>query len=461
VQISKEHDPGWGGTEGLKESPGLRILYIQYTNPGGYPPLEHSSRILAEAGWKALFLGTGALGANVLALPANPRIQVRRMPFCRSGWRQKPHYLAYCAWALWTAIKWRPTWIYASDPLACPIALLLRWMPGVKLLYHEHDSPDMTAMKNLFGKLVRSARHAVARRAELCVLPSSKRLDRFQSELGPVRNSLCVWNCPARCETMEHPRPPASENIWVLYHGSIVRERIPPSVLEALTLLPDRVKLRVAGYETAGSAGYVAELKSRAQALGIDRRVEFPGAIPQRADLLGITSQSDIGLALMPLKPTDLNFESMAGASNKPFDYMACGLALLVSDLPDWRSMFGEPGYALSCNPDDPASIASAISILVEHPGRMRAMGEKGRQRILSEWNYEDMFRPVLEHLSPRENMPPDGGRAPAIRNTSPAAAEVRAITGTTSRKPVDPASGIADPVPGSVATSGIPSPSR
>jgi len=33
-----------------------RILYIQYTNPAGYPPLEHSSRILAgdEAVYAAL-----------------------------------------------------------------------------------------------------------------------------------------------------------------------------------------------------------------------------------------------------------------------------------------------------------------------------------------------------------------------------------------------------------------------
>lgn len=37
-----------------------RILYIQYTNPAGYPPLEHSSRILAQADWEVLFLGTGA-----------------------------------------------------------------------------------------------------------------------------------------------------------------------------------------------------------------------------------------------------------------------------------------------------------------------------------------------------------------------------------------------------------------
>jgi hypothetical protein len=30
-----------------------RVLYLQYTNPAGYPPLEHSSGILADSGWDA------------------------------------------------------------------------------------------------------------------------------------------------------------------------------------------------------------------------------------------------------------------------------------------------------------------------------------------------------------------------------------------------------------------------
>ena len=112
---------------------------------------------------------------------------------------------------------------------------------------------------------------------------------------------------------------------------------------------------------------------------------------------------SDIGLALLPMTSSDLNFQAMPGASNKAFDYMACGLAVLVSDLPEWRKMFVEPGYALPCNPEDPTSIAWAIRRLIDTPGYMRAMGEKGRQRILSDWNYEKSFRPVLEKLSPKE----------------------------------------------------------
>jgi hypothetical protein len=34
-----------------------KILYLQYTNPAAYPPLEHNSRILANEGWQVLFLG--------------------------------------------------------------------------------------------------------------------------------------------------------------------------------------------------------------------------------------------------------------------------------------------------------------------------------------------------------------------------------------------------------------------
>ena len=36
-----------------------RILYIQFTDPAVYPPLEHSSRLLADRGWEVLILGTG------------------------------------------------------------------------------------------------------------------------------------------------------------------------------------------------------------------------------------------------------------------------------------------------------------------------------------------------------------------------------------------------------------------
>src|SRR5207244_4323487 len=116
-------------------------MYVQYTNPAGYPPLQHSSRILAHNGWKVLFLGTGAQGAEALEFPPHPNIRVKHVHFCPAGWYQKLHYAWFVWWVLLWILLWRPRWIYASDLLACPVALLLSFVPGLKLLYHEHDSP--------------------------------------------------------------------------------------------------------------------------------------------------------------------------------------------------------------------------------------------------------------------------------------------------------------------------------
>lgn len=90
------------------------ILYVQYTNPAGYPPLEHSSRILADCGWEVLFLGSGSSGqADGFQFPAHPNIQVRRWPHVRPGWRQKAHYAAFSLWVLWECWRHRD-WIRIS-----------------------------------------------------------------------------------------------------------------------------------------------------------------------------------------------------------------------------------------------------------------------------------------------------------------------------------------------------------
>jgi glycosyltransferase involved in cell wall biosynthesis len=239
----------------------------------------------------------------------------------------------------------------------------------------------------------------VARRADLCVLPNAQRLARFTKELGPLRNSACVWNCPGLDEIPATAAAPAQDPLWLLYHGTIVPDRLPPAVLDSLALLPDNVNLRVVGYETAGAPGYVAELRRKAESLGLGDRVEFLKPV-SRKDLFAITQRSGIGLALIPRRSNDVNFQAMTGASNKVFDYLACGLPVIVSSIPEWIEMFVWPGYGIACNPADPKSLAAAIRELIADPGRLRQTGERGRQRILAEWNYETMFRPVFHRMS-------------------------------------------------------------
>ncbi len=379
-----------------------RVLFIQYANPAVYPPLEHSSRIFADRGWHALFLGTGSLVADSLRFRPHDRITVRQMPYARAGWRQKLHYARFTLWTLWWALRWKPDWIYASDILSCPAAVLSSFLPGARVIYHEHDSPA-ASKASFFQKINFAARRSLARRAKICVLPNQGRAERFVAEVNRSagdghRSPLVVWNCPS-VEEVISPRPAHDGgDLWVLYHGSIGPSHVPFSVLEALATLPERVKLRIIGYETVGHPGYVNELREMSGRLGIGHRVEFIGPM-SRSELLPWRQKCDVGLAIMPKESKDVNYQHMAGASNKAFDYLSCGLAILVSDLPDWRRMYVDTGFGLACDPEDSESIARALRWFLAHPLEMRSMGERGRRKIATEWNYEAKFLPVLERM--------------------------------------------------------------
>ncbi len=365
------------------------ILYVQYTNPAGYPPLEHSSRILADRGWDVLFLGTGAFGADKLRFPPHPNIREQRMPFCPPGWRQKLHYFAYCCRVFATIVLWRPRCVYASDLFAAPLAWLAGKISGIRVIFHEHDSPNHPGGFRWFrARLFRGA---------YCIWPNARRAE-VCAPNAPHR--AIVWNCPARGEAGPPREPAVSGKLEVFYHGSIVPARLPVSLIPALARLPEGVRLTVAGYQPVGARDHVDNLRAEARRLGVEHRFSYLGEIPLRSDLLAACRRADVGLSFMPIDDRgDINESNMTGASNKPFDYLANGLALLVSDRPDWRAMFADSGLGRVCDPGDPASIAAALEWFLEHPAETRAMGESGRRRILEDWNYEAQFRPVLEWL--------------------------------------------------------------
>ena len=377
-----------------------RILYIQYTNPGGYPPLEHSSQILANAGWQILFLGTHAFGAKALEFPEHPAVQILRLAHVPGGWRQKLHYVQYLLWALVWTLRWRPNWIYASDPLICLVVLLLSAVTKARVVYHEHDSPSPDSLKRSSGfmRFVMWCRFQLAQRADLIILPNEARLAIFRKTLNTRQPMLTVWNCPRLDEVTSRIPYNKNANLRVLYQGSIVPSRLPIQILDAMVMLPKSVELGVIGYTTIGHSDYVQQLQTRIIELGLTERVQIWDAMP-RYQLLIECQKFDVGLAFVPMTTEDINLAEMIGASNKVFDYMASGLALLVSDLPTWRQMYVETGYGLTCEPHIANSIAQALQWFLAHPNEHCQMKQKARQQILDKWNYDLQFQPVMKIL--------------------------------------------------------------
>jgi glycosyltransferase involved in cell wall biosynthesis len=370
-----------------------RILYVQYTNPGCYPPLHHSSRIMANAGWDVLFLGTESFGScTTLTLPLDPRIRLEKLIPPPKGGLLKLHYLWFCVRILWKIFWWRPAWLYASDLLSCPPALLVSLLTGMRIILHEHDSPSRK--QNAFGSLLLWTRTQLARRASLNVLPNLRRAQAFREQTHASAIHV-VWNCPLTQEVL-FPKAPASAGTFVLhYHGNISSTLLPLSVVKSLALLPEAIVLRVVGYETVGSVGYIKQMTDTAASLGVAHRVLVAPPVC-RSELLEICQKADVGLALFPT-PTG-PMDSYAGASNKVFDYLCCGIPVLIPDHPEWNFLC-DAGVALACEQSAPESIAASVLWFHNHDQKRRSMGERGREKILEDWNYETQFEPVFRTL--------------------------------------------------------------
>src|SRR5580693_8304535 len=70
------------------------------------------------------------------------------------------------------------------------------------------------------------------------------------------------------------------------------------------------------------------------------------------------------------------------------------------SPKPGLTNICSQSCFGLSCDPSSAESVAGVLNTFATQPVATRTMGERGRQRVIDEWNYERQFRPVLDLLS-------------------------------------------------------------
>ena len=377
-----------------------RILYLQYANPAAFPPVEYSSQILAEVGFDVLLLGVHSQGTDTLRLPDHPRISSETLTYTPPGWRQKMAYVRFILRSLVLTTIWKPDWIYISDFMAAPAGLVLNLCFRAKVIYHEHDSPLDDPNHSVFVRWLLKARKWLAQRVEFNILPQEARIKLFKKSTGTHRPVYRVWNCPRRSATLEEffNQRQASEPLSVYFHGSINLDRVPLALIAGAVRSGIPIRIRVVGYETIGSQGTIDSLRKAVQTAGGQVTLEFPGPV-SRHELSRHMRGMHIGWINFINRNDEINLTHLLGASNKGFDYLAVALPLIVRNDTEWRETFEVPGYAKSCDPNDPDAIAAVLRWFYEHPSKAAAMGRAGQHRIREEWNYERQFAPVLEQI--------------------------------------------------------------
>lgn len=178
-----------------------RVLFVQVTEAGGYPPIIHASRLMADAGWEVMILNAPIAG-HEMCVPPHPQIAIRQIRERPSHVVRPPDLLRYAAAAARIAVTFRPHVVYASDPMAAGPALGCAKFANSTLVYHEHDTPNPGAMNPRIAWL----RAKAVRKAKLIVFPNAGRAQLVRQQLGFRDEQVrIVWNVPARDEIPERP----------------------------------------------------------------------------------------------------------------------------------------------------------------------------------------------------------------------------------------------------------------
>jgi hypothetical protein len=370
------------------------ILYIQYTNPGAYPPILHSSSMFVKRGFQVGMLGVET-PATAELFPPDLKGRWSRNISSRSAWLR---FVKFNWIVLYSAMHHDVRVVYGSDLMTCGALCLVKlFRPSLFLVYHEHDSPS--APFGFKGRVLVQMRRWILKRASLVVFPGKARVQEVLGKESNRKNIRVVLNCPSSLEvaTDRSRQQQARINglIEVYYHGTIVPNRLPLNVCKAI-ISDGRFRLNVAGYETLSSGGWLEEIMIYSQEKSLHEGFRYLGAHP-RPQLTNLMKDMHVGLALVPRIPDDVNERTMAGPSNKPFDYLSSGLSVVCTDRAEWKDLFGREEQVFFCYPEEPKSVIEAII-------NARNATPFDPMDLLqgNGWTYEQQFSPVLDEIVSR-----------------------------------------------------------
>ena len=225
-----------------------------------------------------------------------------------------------------------------------------------------------------------------------------------------VKRSAIVLNMP-RLESLPQPaRERVGSAVRCLYRWRGPRARQRGHARRPLCQLHQRgVDV---GWECIGPGwppSHLADLRRRADQAGL-RDVRFHGYVPAHEGW-EIVRRCQIGLAvLLPLPNIVESYPT------KLFEYMTLEMPVITSAFPLYQAVVDRHECGMCVNPDSVEELAEAIDHLIQHPEEAAAMGRRGRQAVLQEYNWDDRISKAASVLRTTVVIWPYGLLRPGLR---------------------------------------------
>ena len=363
------------------------VVFIQFTNPEAYPPLEHSSQMLVNAGMTCVFLARENHLTGKITFRQIQGRTIEWYPFEFSWMGNRTTYLLFTVWALVKVLWVRPKMVYLSDPLSTPIGTLLLTL-GFSCIYHEHDSPDDT----MCSSPLMTFRKFVSERTTANVFPNELRAQRTLSSKA-LRTLQIVRNFPEAREVVP-AKGSQHEVCQLIYFGSIVPSRLPLAFFEELGKQERPLQFHLIGYDPTELGNHLSAIEHVFNGFP-HLQLKYHGALP-RNQMLEIARGCDVGLLLFS-KTQDINESAMSGASNKIYDYLAAGIPMVCFESKEFDEL------KLSIKGIYPFSESASTADLIcnlQHKYASATARKELQEQILNGLNYEQEFERILHLIS-------------------------------------------------------------
>jgi glycosyltransferase involved in cell wall biosynthesis len=285
---------------------------------------------------------------------AVPPRWTRRLP--RTLWRM----LALGSIARRAAAE-RPDVIHANDIATLIPGYLAARMSGARLVYDTHEyAVGVPYRKAVWAWLAATIERLLIRRCDAVITVSDGIADRLQSRYRLKSRPAVVRNVPDLPAPTQAPdlreRMAIGSSALILHQGAVADGRGGGNLVRALARM-DSAHLLFLGADAA----FAERLSRLADELGVGERTHFHPPVPL-AELLSYTTQADVGVSLLQ----DSCENHRLALPNKLFEYLAAGLPVVVSDLPEMSRLVSERGVGWVTDPGDPADIARALDEATE-----------------------------------------------------------------------------------------------
>ena len=274
-----------------------------------------------------------------------------------------------------------------QDPELLPATLALKLVFRKRVVYDAYeDFPSMAAAsrslprlsRTLAARLVGLAEQMAARCFDGLMTADPLTLRRL-AKIGGSKK-LVFYNFP-NLDFFPHPISRAKP-FDLVYRGGLSERAGTFVLLNAMHLLAERdrpVRLLLIGYFDGAPAE--REIRERIETLGLAANIVVGGRMghEQMAEAL---AEARVGVC--PLRPIP---KFMRNIPVKAFEYWACGLPVVASDLPPIRPFLRHGEGGLLYSPESADQLAEAIGWMLDHPRAAVRMGRRGRELVAQRFN--------------------------------------------------------------------------